>query len=182
MPSFARRPRRPKATRYYFTFIILLTFLIVAFLFGRLHESSAYRSPTATFVEPSAYSDPSVFTTDNAYHVQNSHPRLFATTEMWSHLPVLIESDPYLARWNQTIFDNAQDLHDKPTVKSPSRLGGSGKLDEAREVQLRLKHWAYVYRLTKQSRWKNRIWQEILAATNDPRLDKEDDDDVWNSR
>ncbi|OAL03377.1 hypothetical protein IQ06DRAFT_243209 [Phaeosphaeriaceae sp. SRC1lsM3a] len=101
---------------------------------------------------------------------------------MWSHLPVLIESDPYLARWNQTIFDNAQDLHDKPTVRGPSRLGGSGKLDEAREVQLRIKHWAYVYRLTKQSRWKNRIWQEILAATNDSRLDKEDDDDVWNSR
>lgn len=99
-------------------------------------------------------------------------------------LPELIARDPYLARWNETIFDKAQELHEKPTVHitSEMRARGSGILDEAREVQLRIKYWAYVYRLTKNNRWKRRIWEVILAATNNSTLNTDITEDLWNSR
>ncbi|KAH7382530.1 chondroitin AC/alginate lyase [Phaeosphaeria sp. MPI-PUGE-AT-0046c] len=167
-PSFAQRPRSPRARQIYSVLLTLFSFITVALLFGQLREKSAPDGAASSFA------------TDEAYHVRNSHPRLFATPEMWLKLPELIARDPYLARWNQTIFDKAQVLHDKPTVSMTS-LGSSGKLDEAREVQLRIKHWAYVYRLTKQNRWKNRIWQEILAATSNSTLNSGNDEDIWNS-
>jgi hypothetical protein len=41
---------------------------------------------------------------------------------------------------------------------------GSGVLDVAREVQLRLKHWAYAYRTTKDTKWVDRAWRELQTA------------------
>ncbi|PVI03407.1 hypothetical protein DM02DRAFT_640692 [Periconia macrospinosa] len=100
-------------------------------------------------------------------HVRTSHPRLFATAEQWHGLPAHIMREPYLSLWNQSIFDKAQALYQKPPIiiNSSLRSRGSGILDEARQVQLRLKHWAYAYRMTKQIRWKDRIWEEIRAGT-----------------
>jgi hypothetical protein len=183
-PYFVQRPRSPKTTRYYFLLLVVFCFFSISFLFGRSHGLGGNGIPTFSFVKSSLGGEASSPHADQAYHVRNSHPRLFATPEMWLRLPELIARDPYLARWNKTIFDKAQALHEKPTVNitSEMRLTGSGILDEAREVQLRIKHWAYVYRMTKQSRWKHRIWEEILSATKDKTLDTENTEDLWNSR
>jgi hypothetical protein len=183
-PSFGQRPRSPKATQYYFILLVLFSIFSIGFLFDRLHGFSRHGIPAFSFMNSMSGGEASFPYTNQAYHVQNSHPRLFATPEMWLRLPELIARDPYLARWNVTIFDKAQALYEKPTVNITSelRLRGSGILDEAREVQLRIKYWAYVYRMTKQSRWKHRIWEEILASTKNSTLNTESTEDLWNSR
>lgn len=42
-------------------------------------------------------------------------------------------------------------------------LGGSGVLDVAREVQLRIKHWGYAYQMTNDTKWVDRCWLEVLV-------------------
>lgn len=174
-PFSAQRPRSAEQTRYCFLIVVIFCLFSIGLLFGRLHGFSGHGTPTFTNSSSVGEED---------FHVRKSHPRLFATSEMWMQLPELIARDPYLARWNETIFDKAQELHEKPTVHitSEMRARGSGILDEAREVQLRIKYWAYVYRLTKNNRWKRRIWEVILAATNNSTLNTDITEDLWNSR
>lgn len=43
-------------------------------------------------------------------------------------------------------------------------LSGSGVLDPAREIQLRMKHWAYAWRMTKDTKWSERAWLELQTA------------------
>lgn len=170
--------------RYYFLLLVLFSFFSIGFLFGRLRGFNRHSIPAFSFVNSSPGEEASSPYTNQVYHVQNSHPRLFATPEQWLGLPELIARDPFLARWNESIFDKAQALYEKPTVNISSelRLRASGILDEAREVQLRIKNWAYVYRMTKHSRWKHRIWEEILAATKGSTLNTENTEDLWNSQ
>ena len=42
-------------------------------------------------------------------------------------------------------------------------LGGSGVLDVAREVQLRIKHWGYAWKMTNDTKWAERAWVEVLV-------------------
>jgi hypothetical protein len=39
--------------------------------------------------------------------------------------------------------------------------GSSGILDVARQTKMRLKAFAYVYRMTNDTRWVDRAWVEI---------------------
>lgn len=39
--------------------------------------------------------------------------------------------------------------------------GSSGILDNAREIKMRLKAFAYVYRMTNDTKWVDRAWAEI---------------------
>ncbi|POW13940.1 hypothetical protein PSTT_03378 [Puccinia striiformis] len=98
--------------------------------------------------------------------VRQDHPRLFAPTYKWDRLPALIQVDPYLSSWNTTIFSNATVFYNmEPTNYSiDGGYSGSGVLDVAREVQLRLKYWAYAYRLTKDTKWVDRAWRELQTA------------------
>lgn len=98
--------------------------------------------------------------------VRQDHPKLFAPTYKWERLPALIKVDPYLASWNATIFANATLFYNmEPTNYSiDGGYSGSGVLDVAREVQLRLKHWAYAYRLSKDTKWIDRAWRELQTA------------------
>ncbi|OAV89074.1 hypothetical protein PTTG_09965 [Puccinia triticina 1-1 BBBD Race 1] len=98
--------------------------------------------------------------------VRQDHPRLFAPAYKWDRLPALIKVDPYLKSWNDTIFANATMFYNmEPTNYSiDGGFSGSGVLDVAREVQLRLKHWAYAYRLTKDTKWVDRSWRELQTA------------------
>lgn len=54
-------------------------------------------------------SDPFTPSSSNAdtFQVRSDHPRLFAPAYRWSCLPNLIANDPYMAAWNDTIFQNA---------------------------------------------------------------------------
>jgi len=98
--------------------------------------------------------------------VRQDHPRLFAPAYKWDRLPALIQADPYLASWNDTIFANATLLYnmDPTNYSIDGGYSGSGVLDVAREVQLRLKHWGYVYRMTKDTKWVDRAWRELQTA------------------
>ena len=50
--------------------------------------------------------------------------------------------------------------------------GDSGILDNAREIKMRIKAFAYVYRLTNDSTWLNRAWDEVQVShlTVTPRM------------
>lgn len=43
-------------------------------------------------------------------------------------------------------------------------LTGSGVLDVAREVQLRIKHWGYAYQISKDTMWADRAWRELEVS------------------
>jgi len=66
----------------------------------------------------------------------------------------LIASNPYFNQWNQTIIGNATStLGDAPVPYTPDGgLGGSGVLDVARKMKVRVKNWAYAYRVTNDTR------------------------------
>ncbi|KAI8455197.1 chondroitin AC/alginate lyase [Phakopsora pachyrhizi] len=99
-------------------------------------------------------------------NVRADHPRLFAPSYKWSRLPSLISADPYMASWNSTIINNAAKFYQmSPTnYSTDGGYSGSGVLDVAREVQLRLKHWAYAYRVTNDTKWVDRAWRELQVA------------------
>ncbi|GAA96245.1 hypothetical protein E5Q_02909 [Mixia osmundae IAM 14324] len=101
------------------------------------------------------------------YQVRGDHPRLFATATKWDCLRSNIAQDAYLAYWNETIFANATKLAAlSPTNYSiDGGLSGSGVLDVAREVQLRLKHWGYAWKMSNDTKWADRAWQEVLVAS-----------------
>jgi len=119
--------------------------------------------------------------------VTTHHPRLFAPPQRWKDLPQLIADDPYLARWNSTIFTKATEQMSRPPVIY-SVDGTSGVLDVAREVQLQIKYWAYAYRMgdgggdEARGKWKERIWKEIVVASgNVSEVEFGRGGDNWNS-
>jgi hypothetical protein len=111
--------------------------------------------------------------------VKSTHPRLIATNDHWRRLPAIILVDPYLAHWNESIFSKAAQLSAELPV-AYNLDGGNGVLDTAREVQLRIKHWAYAFRLSNDTRWKDRIWDELLVASGNSTPYFGIDGDNWN--
>lgn len=111
------------------------------------------------------------------------HPILFAGSQKWSELPSLIRQDPYLILWNGSIFSRAAELHAKPPVNYSidGSLTGSGVLDVARELQLRIKNWAYAFRISRDLRWKDRIWEELVVASGNSSQYFGSPGDNWNS-
>jgi hypothetical protein len=92
-----------------------------------------------------------------------AHPRLIAPKYKWDALTSLIANDPYLASWNATIFANASTNYDaapQPYTEDGG-LSGSGILDPAREIKLRIKNWAYAYKMSSDTRWADRAWTEL---------------------
>ncbi|TFK32740.1 chondroitin AC/alginate lyase [Crucibulum laeve] len=124
--------------------------------------------------------DPFQPKTPSVLNVRPDRPRLIAPAYKWAALPNLIKSDPYLKGWNETIFANATDYF----AKSPVAYfwdHDSGMLDNAREVKMRLKAFAYVYRMTNDTRWVDRAWQEIKNAAGNGTTPFGPDEDKWNS-
>ncbi|KAG7099035.1 hypothetical protein E1B28_000915 [Marasmius oreades] len=113
-------------------------------------------------------------------NVRADRPRLMAPAYMWDALPDLIKSDPYLKGWNETIFLNASSWLNLDPVKYDMD-GPSGILDNAREIKARVKAFAYVYRVTRDTKWVDRTWLEIKNAAGNgttafgPQVDK------WNT-
>jgi len=95
--------------------------------------------------------------------VRPDRPRLIAPAYKWAALPTLILSDPYLQGWNATIFGNASDYYSLPPVKY-FMDGPSGILDNARDVKRRIKAFAYVYRMTNDTKWVDRAFLELQNA------------------
>ncbi|PWN87670.1 hypothetical protein FA10DRAFT_268997 [Acaromyces ingoldii] len=94
------------------------------------------------------------------------HPRIMTTQGQWDCLADKIANDAYLTVWNATIFDNATAFYklDPTAYAIDGGLSGSGILDPAREVQLRMKTFGYAYRMTKDTKWRDRAWTELQTA------------------
>lgn len=121
--------------------------------------------------DPFQPSNPSPTTT------RPDRPRLIAPSYKWQALPNLIKNDPYLKIWNDTIFGNATQYYNLPPVVYHMD-GSSGILDNAREIKMRVKAFAYVYRMTNDSKWVDRTLSELQNAVSDnfgP-----NDDTKWN--
>jgi len=119
------------------------------------------------------------------FTVRSDHPRLIAPAYKWACLPNQIANDEYLRSWNDTIFANATRFAAMdPTPYTPDGgLSGSGVLDVAREVQLRIKHWAYAWRMSNDTTWATRAWLEIqTAAGNNSDISFGARPDNWNTQ
>jgi hypothetical protein len=88
---------------------------------------------------------------------------LIAPSYKWQALPTLIQNDPYLQGWNETIFGNATDYYSLPPVIY-FMDGDSGILDNARSVKMRIKAFAYAYRMTNDTKWVDRAWAELQVS------------------
>jgi hypothetical protein len=42
--------------------------------------------------------------------------------------------------------------------------GSSGILDNSREIKMRIKAFAYVYRMTNDTKWVDRAWEELQVS------------------
>ncbi|KAK4703243.1 hypothetical protein P7C70_g2976, partial [Phenoliferia sp. Uapishka_3] len=125
--------------------------------------SALIATPTVvTNSDLSCGSDPYSFGT--GLEVRTDHPRLFAPSYKWQCLPKLISGDSYMSSWNDTIFLNATKFYGMtPTnYTEDGGLTGSGVLDVAREVQLRIKHWGYAWKMSNDTKWADRTWEELV--------------------
>lgn len=95
--------------------------------------------------------------------VRPDRPRLIAPAYKWQALPTLIKNDPYLKGWNDTIFGNATNYLSLQPVKY-NKDGASGILDNAREIKMRIKAFAYAYRMTNDTKWVDRTWSEVQVG------------------
>jgi len=95
--------------------------------------------------------------------VRSDRPRLIAPSYKWQSLPNLIRNDPYLSSWNATIFLNASQYMSLPPVPYVMD-SGNGILDPARQVKQRVKAFSYVYRMTNDTKWLDRVWTELQVC------------------
>lgn len=97
-----------------------------------------------------------------------SHPRLGAPEYKWAALNAgLISDDPYIKYWNDQILANASaTIGDAPVAyESDGDLAsGSGVLDVARQMKVKVKNWAYAYRVTNETRYADRVFLELQVS------------------
>ncbi|RDX51074.1 hypothetical protein OH76DRAFT_1347831 [Lentinus brumalis] len=152
-------------------------------LYPSTTNTAAYTTPTfhpsnnaalAWPADPFQPSDPSPTS------VRSDRPRLIAPAYKWEALSKLITTDPYLKVWNETIFGNASVYYNLPVVQYHLD-GGSGILDNAREIKMRVKAFSYVYRMTNDTKWVDRTFKELQnAAGNGTTPFGPDGQDKWN--
>ncbi|EMD41934.1 hypothetical protein CERSUDRAFT_110490 [Gelatoporia subvermispora B] len=98
-------------------------------------------------------------------NVRPDRPRLIAPAYKWQALPELIPNDPYLKFWNDTNFNNATQFKAQPPV--PYVMDGSnGILDPARDIKRRIKAFGYAWRMSNNTMWVDRTYQELQNAVS----------------
>ena len=141
--------------------------------------------PTVKANSSLAYpADPYNFGTSSTLQVRDEHPMLYAPAYKWSRLLELIPQDSYLSSWNATIANNATKFYNEdPTPYDiDGCLSCSGVLDVSRQVQMKVKHWAYMYKVTNDTKWVTRTWTELqTAANNNSAVAYGNNGDPWNS-
>lgn len=78
----------------------------------------------------------------------------------------MIANDPYLKFWNDSIIQNAsRTLSDEPEkYQEDGGLGGSGVLDVARRIKMKVKNWSYAYRITNETKYADRVFLELQVS------------------
>ncbi|KAF7320126.1 Heparinase ii iii family protein [Mycena kentingensis (nom. inval.)] len=145
-------------------------------------NTALYTEPTFSSSKTSLWPDDSFApSSPNVLSVRPDRPRIIAPAYKWAALPELIANDAYMASWNASIFQNASQYYDLPPVVY-NMDGDSGILDNSREVKMRIKAFAYAYRMTNDTTWADRTWAEIQnAAGNGSTPFGPDTDDKWNT-
>lgn len=146
-------------------------------------NTALYTSPTfnpSTSSAPTWPADPFQPQSPNVLNVRPDRPLLIAPAYKWQALPSLIQTDPYLNEWNNTIFGNATDYFALPPVIY-FLDGDSGILDNSRDVKRRLKAFAYAYLMSNDTRWVDRAWVEIKNAAGNGTTSFGPTVDRWNS-
>jgi hypothetical protein len=115
-----------------------------------------------------------------ATNVRPDRPRIIAPSYKWQALPSLIAQDSYLQAWNDTIFGNATYWYSLPPVIYYYD-GGNGILDIARQVKERIKAFSYVYRMTNDTKWVDRVFLELQNAAGNTSAPFGNATDRWNS-
>jgi hypothetical protein len=69
-----------------------------------------------------------------------------------------------MSAWNDTIFGNATQYYSLPPVVYHMD-GDSGILDNSREIKMRIKAFAYAYRMSNDTKWVDRAWSEIQVCS-----------------
>ncbi|KDQ14441.1 hypothetical protein BOTBODRAFT_159293 [Botryobasidium botryosum FD-172 SS1] len=112
--------------------------------------------------------------------IRPDRPRVIAPAYKWAALPHFIATDPYLKGWNDTIFGNGTTFF--PMDPVPYYMdGSSGILDVARQVKVRVKTFAYIFRLTNDTKWVDRTWAELQNAADNGTTPWGTRPDIWNS-
>ncbi|KAF8337998.1 chondroitin AC/alginate lyase [Cantharellus anzutake] len=127
--------------------------------------------------------DPFTPTSPAPTTVRSDRPRLIAPAYKWVALPSLIPQDPYLKSWNDTIFHNASvALAADPLVYAiDGGLGGSGVLDVARQMKMRVKSLAYAYRMSNNTQYADRIFRELQNGAGNTTNSFGTAPDNWNT-
>ncbi|EIN14048.1 heparinase II/III family protein [Punctularia strigosozonata HHB-11173 SS5] len=150
-------------------------------LYPSTTNSAAFTSPT--FISGSSVSwpsDPFQPADPQPTVVRTDRPRLIAPAYKWQALPDLIANDVYMSYWNESIFNNATQYYSlAPVVYHMD--GDSGILDNSREIKMRIKAFAYAYRMSNDTKWVDRAWSEIQNAAGNGTTSFGPDDDKWNS-
>ncbi|KAJ7252781.1 hypothetical protein B0H12DRAFT_1117835 [Mycena haematopus] len=126
-------------------------------------NTALYTTPTVNSAAAAFPADPFAPATPSVLSVRPDRPRLIAPAYKWDALPALIASDPYLASWNESIFNNATQYAALPPVIYFND-GDSGILDVARQVKQRVKAFGYVFRMTNNTAWVDATWRELVNA------------------
>jgi hypothetical protein len=169
MPSdFSPLPR----TAYTSSLSTLLPYVIFFFNLFLSLLTQSLQTDTAVFTTPTLHTsndatlgwpqDPFQPSSPSATNVRPDRPRLIAPSYKWEALSELIPKNPYLRAWNDTIFNNATAYYNLPPVEY-FLDGSSGILDNCRYVKERVKAWAYVYRMTNDTKWVDRTVQELTV-------------------
>ncbi|CCM03112.1 uncharacterized protein FIBRA_05233 [Fibroporia radiculosa] len=112
--------------------------------------------------------------------VRPDRPRLIAPSYKWQALPELIQHEPYMKYWNDSIFANATVYYNEPVV-AYYYDSGNGILDIARQIKMRIKAFSYVYRMTNDTKWSERAFLELQnAAGNGTNSFGPDTSERWN--
>ena len=101
------------------------------------------------------------------------HPRVMAPGYLWNCMKDRISKDAYLTIMDKSVMQNATAFYNMPVTNYAVDGGfsGSGILDVAREIQLRVRSWAYAYRMTKDQKWLQRTWLELQTAAGNTSTD-----------
>jgi hypothetical protein len=126
-------------------------------------NTAGYSAPTLASSAAAAWpSDPSPPSNGSI----RAHPRVGAPGYKWEALQNgLIAKDPYFNSWNATIIGNASSTlgSDPLGYTEDGGLSGSGVLDVAREMKLRVKNWAYAYKMTNTA-YVDRVYLELRVG------------------
>src|SRR6266851_3899375 len=149
----------------------LLLYVFSSFTFCRLISYSLQTNAAAFSVPTFNPSDVNLAWPQDPFQPSNpsptslrsDRPRLIAPKYKWDALPQRIANDAYLNSWNNTIFGNASAYYPLPVV-AYHMDGASGILDNAREIKMRIKAFAYVARMTNDTKWVDRAWAEIQVG------------------